>query len=127
MAEATANESQAAAATEVQEAELPEAAEGNASGGGGQIDILLDTALEVSVCLGQAELKVREVLQLGPGSVVQLDKQAGEPVDLYLRGRQFATGTLVVVGDQLGVRIKEIAPSDSRATPATASAEDEGE
>lgn len=58
--------------------------------------------------LGQVEIAVRDLLQMGPGSVIQLDKKAGEPVDLYLRGVQFATGTLVVVGDQLGVRIKEI-------------------
>ena len=69
--------------------------------------------MSVSVCLGHAEVEVRQLLQSGPGSVLQLDKKAGEPVDLYLRGIRFATGNLVVVGEQLGVRIREILPSAS--------------
>jgi flagellar motor switch protein FliN/FliY len=48
------------------------------------------------------------VLELGPGAVVTLDRVAGEPVDLILNGECFATGNLVVVGDRLGVRIREI-------------------
>jgi len=94
---------------EVQEADLPEAAPGPpAAAGGGQIDILLDTTLPVEVRLGQIETPARELLQLGPGSVLKLDKQVGEPVDLFLRGIRFATAQLVVVGDRLGVRIKEV-------------------
>ena len=50
----------------------------------------------------------RELLEMGPGSVLKLDRQVGEPIDLFLRGVRFATGHLVVVGDHLGVRIKEI-------------------
>lgn len=95
-------------AVEVHEAQLPEAADTGARTGGGQIDILLDTSVPVLAQLGQVEIAVRDLLQMGPGSVIELDKKAGEPVDLFLRGVQFATGTLVVVGDQLGVRIKEI-------------------
>ncbi|MHC4561686.1 MAG: FliM/FliN family flagellar motor switch protein [Planctomycetota bacterium] len=96
-------------AVDVQEAVLTQAMEGNAQGGSAaQMDILMDTAMPVSVNLGQVELEVREVLGLGPGSVLKLDKQAGEPVDIFLRGVRFATGDLVVVGDQLGVRIREV-------------------
>ncbi len=91
----------------VQDAELPEAA-GGGGGGDGQIGILLDTTVPVDVSLGKLEMPVRDILQLGAGSVLKLDKQAGEPVDLYLRGVRFATGHLVVVGQRLGVRIKEI-------------------
>ncbi len=58
--------------------------------------------------LGEAEIQIRELLQMGPGSVLKLDRQTGEPVDLYMRGTRFATGYLVVVGEQLGVRVKEI-------------------
>lgn len=90
--------------------ELPEAVSQPGKVSGGQIDILLDSTMSVSACLGEAELPVRELLQLGPGSVVKLERQVGQPVDLYLRGIKFAAGTLVVVGDQLGVRIKEILP-----------------
>lgn len=93
---------------EVAQVELPEAVDTSTGGPGSQIDILLNTCLSVSACLGEAKIEVREMLQLGPGSVLRLDRRAGEPVDLYLRGIRFATGQLVVVGDQLGVRIKEI-------------------
>jgi len=92
---------------EVQEAELPEAS-GTAAKADGQIDILLDTEVPLEVRLGGCDLPIRDVLQLAPGSVVAFEKQAGEPLDLCLRGVPFATGYLVVVGDQLGIRIQEI-------------------
>jgi flagellar motor switch protein FliN/FliY len=56
-------------------------------------------------------MAARDLLQLGPGAVVTLDRQVGEPVDLILNGVRFATGHLVVVGDQLGIRIKDILAS----------------
>lgn len=93
---------------QVQEADLPEVADACQSPGGGQIDILLDSPMSVTVCLGKARPAVRELLEMGPGSVLKLDRQVGEPIDLFLRGVRFATGHLVVVGDHLGVRIKEI-------------------
>ena len=105
---AQAPDTEAASSVDVQEAELPEAGGDAASGTPAQIDILLDATLEVEVSLGRIQPRVRELLAFGPGSVVELDKRAGDPVDLYLRGKRFATGKLVVVGDQLGVRIKEI-------------------
>lgn len=98
-------------AVEVREAELPEAAEGRVNAAGGQLDILLDTTMEISVRLGQMKMTARELIQLGAGSVVTLDKAAGEPVELLLRGIRFATGRLVVVGDRLGVRVEEILPA----------------
>jgi len=93
---------------EVQEADLPEAQDACQAPGGGQIDILLDSPMTVTVCLGQARPVVRDLLEMGPGSVLTLDRQVGEPIDLFLRGVRFATGHLVVVDDHLGVRIKEI-------------------
>ena len=95
-------------AVEVQEAELPEVSSRAGGDGNGQIDILLDSPMSIQVQLGEAELLVREMLQLAPGSVLKLDRRAGEPVDVLLRGIKFATGQLVVVEDRLGVRIKEI-------------------
>jgi len=94
--------------TQVQEADLLEVEEARQGPGGGQIDILLDSPMSVSVCLGNARPAVRELLEMGPGSVLRLDRQVGEPIDLYLRGIRFATGHLVVVDDHLGVRINEI-------------------
>jgi flagellar motor switch protein FliN/FliY len=100
---------------EVQNAELPEVEDSPPVGPGGQVDILLDTALTVSASLGETEIEVRDLLQLGAGSVLKLDRRVGEPVDLVLRGIKFAKGVLVVVGDRLGVRIKEILPPAERA------------
>lgn len=108
---ATATATAEEEATEVQSAELPPAAEGVAQSAGGQIDILLDTTMPIEVRLGEVQLEVRDLLKLTPGTVVALDKMAGEPLDLYLKGIRFATGQLVVAGDQLGVRITEILPA----------------
>ena len=98
----------AAASVEVQDAQLPEAVDNGARVPGGQFDILLDTTVEITAHLGDARLAARDLLQLGPGGVVKLDRQAGEPIDLILNGVCFARGSLVVVGDRLGVRIREI-------------------
>jgi len=122
MAEATATDensadtaSQEEGAVEVHEAELP-APDGQAAGGpAGQIDqILLDVSVPISASLGTTEMTMGDLLQVGKGSILPLDKEAGEPVDLYLRGTRFATGTVVVVGDKLGVRIKEILSGGGR-------------
>ena len=100
---------------QVQEADLPEVQDTCQAPGGGQIDILLDSPMSVTVCLGQARPAVRDLLEMGPGSVLKLDRQVGEPIDLFMRGVRFATGHLVVVGDHLGVRIKEILATDPQA------------
>jgi flagellar motor switch protein FliN/FliY len=105
---------EAEGAAEVHEAQLPEAQPNDVRGGGGQIDILLDTAVEVSVRLGQVSIPARDLVQMSTGSVFALDKQVGEPVELLMRGIVFATGRLVVVGDQLGVKVEEILPAGAR-------------
>ena len=94
--------------TAVQEVQLPEPQERSPKPAAGQMDLLLDVTVKVQACLGEVETQVRDLLQINTGSVITLDRQVGEPVDLYLRGTRFATGHLVVVGDHLGVRIKEI-------------------
>lgn len=110
MAEAVETVPQNAETVEVSSPDLPEAVNRPSKAGGGQIDILLDSTMSISACLGETDMPVKELLQLGPGSVVKLQRQVGQPIDLYLRGIKFATATLVVVGDQLGVRIKDILP-----------------
>ena len=118
MAEAPATEEQAEtqddqqdAGVAVQEAQLPEASDSGGAAGIGPVDLLLDATVAVTACLGDTEIEVRELLQLGKGSVVKLDRAVGEPVDLFLRGHMFARGRLVVVGEQLGVRVEEIVPA----------------
>jgi flagellar motor switch protein FliN/FliY len=104
---------------EANEPVFAEAQDTGVRGAGGQIDILLETAVPVSVSVGERDMEVREVLQLAPGSVVTLDRRLGQPVDVLLRGIRFATGHLVVVGDQMGVRLKEILPAPGGAKPAS--------
>ena len=72
--------------------------------------------MSVTVELGRSSLSVEEVLALGPGSVVELDKLAGEPVDVLVNGRLIARGEVVVVDENFGVRVTEIASPKKRAT-----------
>jgi flagellar motor switch protein FliN/FliY len=76
--------------------------------GAAPLKALYDLALPVSIELGRTRMMVREILSLGRGSVVELDRLAGEPVDVYVGDRHFAKGEVVVVGEQFGVRITRI-------------------
>lgn len=73
------------------------------------MDLLYDVALDLSVELGHTSLPVKDVLQLGPGSIVELDKLAGEPVDITVNGKLIARGEVVVVDENFGIRVTEIA------------------
>jgi flagellar motor switch protein FliN/FliY len=87
------------------------------------LDILLDVPVTLTVELGSCQLPMREVLQLAAGTVVQLDKPAGTPVELRANRKLIARGEVVVVEDHLGIRITEIAnltPQAPAATPAAA-------
>lgn len=77
------------------------------------IDLLMDIPLEVTVELGRVRMVVRDVVELGSGSIVEIDKAAGEPVDVMVNNRLVARGEVVVIEDNFGVRITEIlSPSD---------------
>lgn len=99
---------QADSKTQVQSVEFSEAAETEPASASGSIDILLDVNISVTVAIGQTEIPVRRLLQLGPGSVLKLDKPVDAPADLYLKETKFATGNIVVVDDRFAVRIKQI-------------------
>lgn len=72
------------------------------------LDMLIDLSLTVSVELGRTEMPIGEILELGRGSIIELDKMAGDPVDLYVNGKKFAEGDVVVVEDRFGVRITSL-------------------
>ncbi|MGC9328692.1 MAG: flagellar motor switch protein FliN [Candidatus Hinthialibacter sp.] len=72
------------------------------------LDLILDIQLEVTVELGRTHRKIRDVLELGPGSVVELDCLAGEPVDILVNDKLFAKGEVVVIDENFGVRITDI-------------------
>lgn len=78
------------------------------AGGEVPISLLLDLTLPVSIELGRTAMTVQEVLRLGRGSVIQLDRLAGEPIDIFVGDRRFAEGEVVVLGEHFGVRITRI-------------------
>lgn len=78
------------------------------------VGMLYDVNLQVTVELGRTTLTIRDVLRLGPGSVVELAKQAGDPVDILANDKLIARGELVVVDSVLAVRITELAGSAAR-------------
>lgn len=87
-------------------------AEGGARSSGTDADngleLLMDIPLEISVELGRVKMMVRDVVELGTGSIVEIDKAAGEPVDVMVNGRLVARGEVVVIEDNFGVRLTEI-------------------
>lgn len=77
------------------------------------LEVLLDVPLTISVELGRVTMKVQEVIDLGAGSIIEIDKAAGEPIDILVNGRLVARGEVVVVEDNFGVRVTEIlSPKD---------------
>jgi len=106
---------------QAQAIDFPEAAGSQAADAGTSINVLLDMNVPVTVVIGQTEITVRKLLQLGPGSVLKLDKPIDAPADLYLRDTKFATGSVVVVDGLFAIRIKQIlGMDDSAAKPAGA-------
>jgi len=76
-------------------------------------ELLLDIPLEVTVEIGRTRLPLRTLLQLGAGSVIELAKLAGEPLDVLVNGRPIARGEAVMVNDKFGVRLTDvISPSE---------------
>ncbi len=76
--------------------------------GAANLDLLLDVNLQISVELGRARLKFRDVLNLSSGSVVELARQTSEPVDIMVNGALLASGEVVVVDDHFAVRITKL-------------------
>jgi flagellar motor switch protein FliN/FliY len=77
-------------------------------------DLLLDIPLEVTVELGRTRLELRELLALSSGSVVELGKAAGEPLDVLVNGKLVARGECVMVNDKFGVRLTDIVSRSER-------------
>lgn len=82
----------------------------SAIGANGEVpmSMLMDLTLPVAIELGRTTMSVQEILQLGRGSVVQLERLAGEPIDIYVGDRRFAEGEVVVLGENFGVRVTRI-------------------
>ena len=78
------------------------------------LEFILDIPLTVNVELGRCRMLINELLQLGQGSVVELSKLAGEPMDVYVNSRLIARGEVVVVNDKFGVRLTDIVSPTER-------------
>ena len=87
---------------------LSELQGGARSGGGASLDTLLDVSLPVTIEFGRTTMTIQEVLDLGNGSVIELSRMVGEPVDIFVSDRKLAEGEVVVVGEHFGVRITRI-------------------
>lgn len=78
------------------------------------IDLILDVPLEISVVLGRTKKNIKDILNLGTGSLIELDKLAEEPVEILVNGKKVAYGEVVVVDENFGVRITSIVSSEDR-------------
>lgn len=78
------------------------------------LEILMDIKLQLTVELGRTELPIKKVLELTRGSIIELEKVAGEPVELYANGKLVAHGEVVVIEDNFGLRITSITDPDER-------------
>ena len=76
------------------------------------LDIVLDVKVKVTVQLGSCQLSMREVLELAPGAVVQLNQHASDPVGLYVNDKLVAYGEVVVVEDNFGIKVTELVGSE---------------
>jgi flagellar motor switch protein FliN/FliY len=72
------------------------------------MDLILDLPLDVSVELGKVKIPVNELLQLGRGSILELTKPVGEPLDIYINNKLIAKGEVVILDDKFGIRVADI-------------------
>lgn len=99
---------------EVQQADFGELGSSNGNVAENKIDMLLEVELDVTIELGRKKMSIQEVLQLGKGSVIELAKLAGEPVDIYVNQKQLAKGEVVVVDENFAIRITNLIDKSER-------------
>src|SRR6476659_5604213 len=93
----------------VPRADAPAAADpDDASRSAADLEAVFDVPVQVSAVLGRARMDVGELLKLGPGAVLELDRKVGEAIDIYINNRLVARGEVVLVEDKLGVTMTEI-------------------
>jgi flagellar motor switch protein FliN/FliY len=94
-----------------QDVSMVPAAETNAKSAA-DLEAVFDVPVQVSAVLGRARMDVSELLRLGPGAVLELDRKVGEAIDIYVNNRLVARGEVVLVEDKLGVTMTEIIKAD---------------
>ena len=83
-------------------------AESVPAGGGENMGLIMDVPLEVTVELGRTKKAISDILNFSPGTIIELDKIAGEPIDVLVNGKLVARGEVVVIEESFGVRVTEI-------------------
>ncbi len=78
------------------------------------LDFLYDVPLQISVEVGRTKILLKDLLKMGEGYVIELDKQAGEPLDLYVNSRLIARGEAVMVGEKFGIRLTDVVSTSDR-------------
>ena len=86
----------------------------NSDGTSADINMVLDIPVQLSVELGRTKVPIKHILQLGQGSVVELDALAGEPMDVLVNGYLIAQGEVVVVNDKFGIRLTDVVTPSER-------------
>jgi len=84
------------------------------TGNRSKLDFLFDVPLKVSVEVGRSQILVKDLLQMREGYVIELDKMAGEPLDLYVNSRLIARGEAVLVNDKFGLRLTDVVSPSER-------------
>lgn len=92
----------------VQSIHYPNLSGGNAGGEQGNIGLIMDVFMEMTVELGRTKKQIKEILGMGEGTIIELDKLAGEPVDILVNHKPIAKGEVVVIDENFGVRVTEI-------------------
>jgi flagellar motor switch protein FliN/FliY len=99
--------------TAVRKAEFQPLSGASTAAGTDNLRIVMDVIVPVTIELGATELPLRKILELGPGSIVRLDRSLGEPADILVNGELVGRGEVVVVDDQFGVRVTELLNPDA--------------
>lgn len=79
-----------------------------------KIDMIMDVTLPVTVELGRARMQIQDIIKLAPGSVIELDKSSGDPVELYINDRPIAKGEVVIIDENFGIRLTSIVTTTER-------------
>lgn len=98
--------------TEVTTATPPAAAAAGGDTPNVTLEAVYDIPVQISVVLGKTAMQVNQLLKLGRGAVIELDRKVGEPIDIYVNNRLIARGEVVVIEDRIGVTMTEIIKSD---------------
>ena len=92
----------------VQSVQYPNLMGNGAAGEAGNINLIMDVSMEMTVELGRTKKQIKEILSMGEGTIIELDKLAGEPVDILVNHKAIAKGEVVVIDENFGVRVTEI-------------------